>query len=279
MVPGSEEKSYQVMSLDGYFVLKFNGALEAEEADGFEQEIPKLVEAPLRHVIVNCENLSMIAKPWLRPLLRLVNTVRSVNKEVRFILVSQEILKFFSSQGMDGAFKISPSLREAQVELGLVTKKALDVAFINPFIDGTLHVLKVQAQTEATAGKIYVKKEGDRFLGDVSGVIGIVSDAFNGAVVISFPEATFLKIMSRMMGENYTAMCKEIEDGAGELTNIIFGCTKTKLNELGYGVKTALPSVVTGKDHSVYSMTKGPTVVVPFQTDVGGFFIEICLSG
>lgn len=109
-------------------------------------------------------------------------------------------------------------------------------------------------------------------------MIGLVSDVFSGSVVISFPQATFLNVMSRMLGEEFTEITKEIEDGAGEITNIIFGQAKITLNERGYGIKTALPSVVTGQDHSILQMSTGPRVVVPFETDVGPFFVEICLS-
>lgn len=131
----------------------------------------------------------------------------------------------------------------------------------------------------ARAGKLFIKTAKDKFSGDISGVIGIVSASFNGSVVISFPEMTYLMLMSRMLGESCVQLTKDIEDGAGELTNIIFGKAKVILNEKGYGINTALPSVVTGKAHSVQTLTKGPVVVIPFESDVGPFFIEVCLSG
>lgn len=160
-----------------------------------------------------------------------------------------------------------------------MTKKALDTDFVNPFLDATLHVLKVQASVTAEAQKITIKKPDQPFTGDISGIIGIVSETFNGSVVISFPEQTFLKVMSSMIGETYTEITKEITDGAGEITNMIFGQAKIVLNDKGYGIKTAIPSVVSGKNHSMQALTNGPVVVVPFNSSAGPFFIEICLSG
>ena len=171
-----------------------------------------------------------------------------------------------------------PTLRAALVDFGLVTAKSLDVNFINPFLTATMNVLKIQASTESKAGQMYKRGSKDEYLGDISGIIGLVSEAFTGAVVISFPEKTFLKIISRMLGEEFTSMSKDIQDGAGELTNIIFGQAKVVLNEKGYGIRTAIPSVVTGKDHSVQNLSRGPRVTIPFTTDVGDFFIEVCLS-
>jgi chemotaxis protein CheX len=154
----------------------------------------------------------------------------------------------------------------------------LDVEFINPFLAATLKTLEVQASTKATPGKPFLKEGGSASAGDISGVIGITADKFNGSVVISFPEQTFLKIMSRMLGEEFTVLNKEIADGAGELTNIIFGQAKITLNEKGYGIKMAIPSVISGKNHVVHGVTKGPVVMLPFETDLGPFFIEISLS-
>lgn len=155
----------------------------------------------------------------------------------------------------------------------------IDTNFINPFLAATLHVLKVQASVEAAPGKVYLKKEGENLLGDVSGIIGIVTENFTGNVIISFPEKTFLKVMSGMLGEEYTELNKDIIDGAGEITNMIFGQAKIVLNEKGYGIKTALPSVVSGKGHSLSAMSKGPIIVVPFTSAAGDFFVEISLSG
>lgn len=156
--------------------------------------------------------------------------------------------------------------------------KKLDVNFVNPFLEATMKTLETQCSTKAVPGQIFMKTRGDKFSGDISGVIGLVTDVFTGSVVISFPATTFLPIMTRMLGEECTEINDMIRDGAGELTNIIFGQAKIVLNKQGFGIKTALPSVIAGADHSVVPMTNGPRIAVPFETDVGPFSIEICLS-
>lgn len=277
----SEEKKnpqYQIQKADGYTMIRLIGELSSETAKQIEAEIPTILTEPFTHVIVNCDYLSGMPKAWVRALLTLERELKKVNKGIRFMLVPPTIKNLFKAEGVDKPFQISLNLRDAQVQLGLVTKKQMDADFINPFLNATLNVLKIQTKTEATPGKIYVKTEKNNFTGDISGVIGLVSESFNGSVVISFPEQTFLKVMSRMLEEEFTSLTKEISDGAGELTNMIFGQAKIVLNEKGYGIKTALPSVVTGKDHTVSSLTSGPIVVIPFETDVGAFFVEVCLS-
>ncbi|MGE3609331.1 MAG: chemotaxis protein CheX [Bacteriovoracaceae bacterium] len=273
-----ENKSFQILEGNGYITVRLLGSPDNSTASVFDTELQKHLVDPLPHIVINCESLSGLSSEWVRVLLKVVLFLKKYNKQVRMIILSPALLAQFKKDGIDTAFKYSPNLREALVEFGLVTKKMLDTDFINPFLNATLHVLNVQASIKAEAGKIFLKKENEKFVGDISGVIGIVSESFNGSVVISFPEKTFLNVMSGMLGEEYTELNKEIIDGAGEITNMIFGQAKIVLNEKGYGIKTAIPSVVAGKDHSLLALTKGPVVVVPFKSSGGDFFIEICVS-
>lgn len=272
-------KSYQIVLAEGYITVRLIGNCDVNNIGDFEKDLTSYISDPFPHLVVNCEHLTSISKDWIRVLLKMQVDLKQVNRGVRLILLNSALLQVLKREGVDTAFKQAPTLREALVQFGLVTKKMLDTDFINPFLTATLFVLKTQARVSAEPGKIFLKKDGDKFFGDISGVIGIVSDAFNGSVVISFPEKTFLKVVSGMLGEEITKLSSENIDGAGEITNMIFGQAKVVLNEKGYGIKTALPSVVTGKDHAVLALTKGPVVVLPFTSNAGEFFVEICLSG
>lgn len=265
---------------ENYVSLKFSGKLDnLEQAKAFESYLSSFLEKSPKDIVVNCESLSEIGPSWLGTLVRMQQLLKKFNKTSRWILVSDSLRSFFTQQGVQNSIKISPSLQQALSDMGLAPSRAIDVNFINPFLSATIDVLKIQCGTSAKPGAPFRKDPAEKYSGDISGVIGLVSQAFNGSVVISFNEKTFLQIISRMLGENVTSITKETEDGAGELTNIIFGQAKIKLNEMGYGIKTALPSVVTGANHSVLQMTNGPRIVIPFQSDVGPFFIEICTVG
>lgn len=271
-------KPFQIVSSPEYVTIRLNGVCDPNTLRAFLDELKPFMEQAVPFVVVNCEHLLFISSEWIRQLIKVQVVLRQFDKAMRFILVNNKIMQLFKTEGVDSAFKFCNTLKEALVELGLVKEKSLDTNFVNPFLTAALHVLKVQASVEAQAGKIYVKKPNESLLGDVSGVIGIVSDAFEGSVVISFPEQTFLNVMSGMLGETFTVLNKEILDGAGEITNMIFGQAKIVLNEQGYGIKSALPSVVSGRNHTIMGLTKGPIVVVPFTGSAGEFFVEICLS-
>jgi chemotaxis protein CheX len=152
----------------------------------------------------------------------------------------------------------------------------MDVKIINPFLNATVNVLKTMAFTEARAGKPYLKKDrGAR--GDVSGIIGITGDS-QGSLSISFSESCICAIVGNMFGETITALNSEVEDAVGEITNMISGDARRELETTGIVLKAAIPTVVSGKDHVISHMTKGPSIAIPFSTDAGDFTVEICFS-
>lgn len=151
----------------------------------------------------------------------------------------------------------------------------IDAAFYTPFVDGTIETLKVQCSLATRAGKPYVKGKGQELVSDISAIAKLSSRAFNGAVAVCFPERVFLSAMEGMLGEKCTAITKELEDGAGELLNIILGHSKKILNAKGHQIEKALPKVLRGADQSQLSKFGSETVIIPFETSVGHFQVEL----
>ena len=81
--------------------------------------------------------------------------------------------------------------------------------------------------------------------------------------------------MGNMIGETYEVIDKELEDGAGELLNIIFGHAKAILNNKGYNIQKAIPTIVRGKDLAINHISSNKTIVLPFESPEGPFHIEI----
>ncbi len=185
--------------------------------------------------------------------------------------------------GMDSAIRVVTledlSEKKADASAPAARKSpAIDVAFINPFLEGVLHVLKVQCSLDATGKPLALKDPNQRYTSDIAGVIGIVSKSFSGSVSICFPSATFLGIMSRMLGEEYTEITRDLEDGAGELLNMIFGHAKKVLNEKGYTLDKAIPTIVRGDNIEMRQISPGPTVILPFTSPVGDFRVEVSVD-
>ena len=152
----------------------------------------------------------------------------------------------------------------------------MDVQLINPFINATINVLGTMASVSVEAGKPYVKKD-DIAVGDVSGVLGLTGVA-NGTIAVTFEEKCILTVVSNMFGESMDELNSEIADAVGELTNMISGQARGELEEIGKPFKAAIPSVVTGRNHSIVHYSKGPKIAIPFTTDCGDFTIEVCFD-
>jgi chemotaxis protein CheX len=81
-----------------------------------------------------------------------------------------------------------------------------------------------------------------------------------------------------MLEENIGEIDLNNQDGAAEIINIIFGQTKAVLNQRGYRLERAIPSVMRGKGHKIYQNTKIPVLLVPFRSNLGKFWIQICVK-
>ena len=148
--------------------------------------------------------------------------------------------------------------------------------FINPFLEATVSVLKTMAFLEPIPGNPYIKK-GGAASGDISGIVGITGEA-EGSLCLSFSRGCILFIIGKMLGEEQKEINEEVKDAVGELTNMISGDSRRRLQELGHSFQGAIPSVISGPGHEVKHITKGPILSIPFTTQAGDFVVEVCFK-
>jgi chemotaxis protein CheX len=152
----------------------------------------------------------------------------------------------------------------------------MNVKFINPFLEGTISVLKTMAFVEPRAGKPYLKMDS-LAKGDISGIIGLTGSA-TGSLAVSFSESAIIKIVSNMLGENIKSLDSDIKDAVGEITNMISGVSRKNLEADGFYIQAAIPTVVSGKNHSIAHVMGGPSLIIPFEIDDGPFVVDVCLA-
>jgi len=152
----------------------------------------------------------------------------------------------------------------------------MDVRFINPFLEATIDVLKTMAFIEPSPGRPYLKND-NLAIGDVSGIIGFTGAA-TGSMALSFSEGCILKIVSNMLGEEIKEINGDIKDAVGEITNMVSGAARKKLESLGLSISAAIPTVVAGKGHSVSHIMGGPSIIIPFETEQGPFVVDVCVG-
>jgi chemotaxis protein CheX len=65
----------------------------------------------------------------------------------------------------------------------------------------------------------------------------------------------------------------------GEITNMISGVARKKLEAQGYTIQAAIPTVVSGKDHIIQHVLGGPSIIIPFELSRGSaFYADVCLE-
>ena len=153
----------------------------------------------------------------------------------------------------------------------------MDVALVNPFIEGTLHILDTTALVKVKPEPPFLKGNTVHH-GDISGLLTVEGD-LEATVAISFTEKSILGIVSAMFGEEMTEINEEITDAVGEISNMVAGHVTTKIGELGKKVKVKFVKVVTGRAEEILHTEAGSHVVgIPFRTTKGKVLLEICYS-
>jgi len=153
----------------------------------------------------------------------------------------------------------------------------MNTEFVNPFLESIINVLSTMAMTEARPGRPMLK-EDNTARGIVTGVIGMTGNLARGSLAITFTEPAILTIAERMLGEKMTAVDEATADVVGEITNMVTGGAKRILSEKGYTFDMSIPTTIIGENHSISHRSSAPVVVVPFETDGGNFFVEICFE-
>lgn len=153
----------------------------------------------------------------------------------------------------------------------------MNVKYINPLLEATLDVLSTMAMTSATAGSPTVKTSTEA-LGDITGLIALTGPQSHGSLAISFPNASILAINERMLGESPKNIDDSIKDLVGEITNMITGGAKRRYEAIGLDFALSRPQTIVGRSAPIQHHIDSTTIVIPFNSDAGNFYLEFCFS-
>ncbi|MCG8685846.1 MAG: chemotaxis protein CheX [Desulfobacterales bacterium] len=153
----------------------------------------------------------------------------------------------------------------------------MDVTLVNPFIEGTLHILDTTAFVKVKPEPPFLKTD-NVCQGDITGFLEISGD-LEGTAAISFTEKSILGIVSAMFGEEMTEINEEITDAVGEISNMVAGHVTTKIAEQDKKIKVKFVKVLTGRNETISHTESGSHVVsIPFRTTKGKVIVEVCYS-
>ncbi len=147
----------------------------------------------------------------------------------------------------------------------------MDVKYVNPFMGAIKNVFKVMLNMDVQFGKPHIMTQED-ITHDVSGIIGLSGDVV-GAVIVSFPRLSALKIAGIFAGVTFVETDADFTDAVGELANMIAGNAKKDLDGLKISIST--PSVVIGAGHQVKGTRMVPKLIIPCSCPAGSFVVEV----
>jgi chemotaxis protein CheX len=154
----------------------------------------------------------------------------------------------------------------------------MKIEYIQPFINSTRKVLSTMASLESKPLKPYLKEESNETaLGSISSVIELTGEC-NGSIGLSFETSCILKIATGMLGEVFEELDDEVADMVGELVNMISGDARRQLVKLGFSFSAGIPKIAKGSEHKLVHTVNERTIVIPFQTAAGDFYIETCFD-
>ena len=146
--------------------------------------------------------------------------------------------------------------------------------FIDSIQESIINVLVTMADMQPQSGKPSVKTSRN-VQGDVTGIIELVSKQKTGSLAISFTKPVALEIAKRMLRMETDHIDEMVRDLVGEIANMMAGGAKAKLQEQGYDFELTFPSVIVDDERNIIHNKETSTVILPFQTDSGEFFVEL----
>jgi chemotaxis protein CheX len=117
----------------------------------------------------------------------------------------------------------------------------------------------------------------DHFHCSISGMVGFAG-IYSGTLSIHCPISLACKITSSMLGMECDEIDDDINDALGEIANMLGGGIKHMLSSSGLDVKLSTPTVISGENYKVKSLSENTTVVIPFYREDEHLLVGLTLT-
>jgi chemotaxis protein CheX len=146
--------------------------------------------------------------------------------------------------------------------------------YIDSFLTAAVSTFDTMLGCKLIPLEAFVKR-GSQAEYEVSGIVGLSSKKARGTVVLSLSEEAALSATGAMLGERPSEINSDVTDAVGELTNIIAGAAKAKLEHLTLDV--SLPATIIGKRHVMGFPQEAASVCIPYGCPWGDIAVEVAL--
>lgn len=122
-----------------------------------------------------------------------------------------------------------------------------------------------------------LKEPIHRFQCSITGMVGFAG-TYSGVISIHCPVKLAMKITSSMLGMECEEINEDLNDAIGEIANMLGGNVKQVLSKGGLDVKLSIPTVISGEDYTVNSLSDSDCVVIPFSVEDSRFLVGLTLK-
>ena len=150
----------------------------------------------------------------------------------------------------------------------------MNVKFMNPFLDAATEVLQAECQIEANRGNLILQKTS-MTTDEITVMISMIGHV-RGVVLYGLSIATALKLVSRVMGQEFEQFDNLAQSGIAELGNVISGRATVKLSQAGYSTDISPPTLILGKGIEISTLDFA-RIVVPLTFEENGIEVHLAL--
>lgn len=150
----------------------------------------------------------------------------------------------------------------------------MNVKFLNPFVDAAAEVLKAEAKVNISKGTLTLQKSA-LTTDEVTVLINLIGQV-QGVVLFGLSESLGMKLVSKMLGQDFSQFDNLAQSGVAELGNVISGRATVLLSDAGYQSTISPPTMITGKGVQI-STLDFPRIVVPLTCEFGDMVIHLAL--
>ena len=140
----------------------------------------------------------------------------------------------------------------------------------------TEDVFSTMLNVPASAGEVFVEKEEAAPASGVVSILGLAG-SWVGSGSLSCSASCACWLASHFLMADYDAVNEEVLDAVAELTNMIIGNVKTRLEERLGPMGLSTPTVIYGLNFQTRGARNQEWTVVPFAVENHRLCVQICI--
>ncbi len=227
-----------------------------------------------KKIIFDCTHVLSLTEPTVSTLNEYARLFNSESKEV-VLLASKSVIDLLKNAEIS---KIASNIIEFNhLQVAEVKRKhSIEYAEIIDSILASIPQTMIQYAHEEVSPMGFAKTSDSRLSNiAISGTIIFKTKVTAVRFILSFPEDTYLNLVKKILGIEYTEINDENRDWAAEFINLAVNQSKDVLNKNGFEANLGIPQVLTLDELRNLHEQKKTHLILSYSGDSGIFFAEV----